>query len=156
MFFVCSYKNALSDYTNEIYDRIIFLCLTEKQTKTNKQPHTHKKKIHYFKSFPLNISWWKIFRWILEKELLLCITDRSHQNTVCIISQWCFRVNFASLHTREKCVKGTPTWTFTFHCSFEEHFAAATGYHPIVAAWGLIPTHQTYLGRSWGSSRNTS
>lgn len=39
----------------------------------------------------------------------------------------------------------------TFHCPFEEHFAAATRQDTVVAPGGLVRAHQAQLGR-WSRS----
>lgn len=67
MYFVCSYyKCSFRLYKWNLWQNY-FSMSHWKQTETTNQP----QKIHNFKSFSLNIAWWKIFRWILEKALLL-------------------------------------------------------------------------------------
>lgn len=46
-----------------------------------------------------------------------------------------------------KLVRAAPT----FHCPFEEHFAAATRQDTVVAPGGLVGAHQAELGR-WSRS----
>lgn len=136
-----------------------FLSLTEKQRQTTKTilyDWLISLQIQILSSKYCSVENLQV---LLGKTLLLCINDRLTSklffyllpnNTIMLAVQVDYPIG------KRTCVKGTPTWTFTFHCSFEEDFAAATGHYSIMTSGSLIPTYQTYFGRSWGSSRNTS